>query len=290
MKTYLKAGIFLLIFFNSAFLTVQAQQSLNDKELVWYHPNFPPSNFVDGLMEGLGYNDQTEKYIAVQLKQYQHKFVVASYQRIIHSLKYAQGCVVGVYESEQRKKDLLFSIPYLLTFPNGLIIKEKELDKFKPYLNEKGFISIKALLANQQLFAGISGGRQYQGAIDNALLASSANNNIITSSNKDVFSGLLQMLDKNRIDYLFGFPEELEYHTSLGVLDNKMKFIPIDEMPRFLKTYIACSNNAWGIKTIAEINQLLFNIRSEAKFLRFYQFWLDFDSKKRHRSLTQQVF
>ena len=290
MNNYFNTRLFLFLLVGFIFFPVQAQQSLNDKELVWYHPNFPPSNFVDGLMEGLGYNDQTEKYIAAQLKQYQHKFVVASYQRIIHSLKYAQGCVVGIYKSEQRKKDLLFSLPYLLTFPNGLIVKEKEVDKFKPYLNDKGFISIKALLANQKLFAGISGGRQYKGAIDNALLASSANNNIITSSNKDVFSGLLQMLDKNRIDYLFGFPEELEYHTSLGVLDHKMKFIPIDEKPRFLKTYIACSNNAWGIKTIAEINQLLLTIRSEEKFLRFYQFWLDFDSKKRHRSLTQQAF
>jgi uncharacterized protein (TIGR02285 family) len=290
MKANLKFYLFLSVFVGFVCFPVQAQQSLNDQELVWYHPNFPPSNFVDGLMEGLGYNDQTEKFIATKLTQYQHKFVVASYQRIIHSLKYAQGCVVGIYKSEQREKDLLFSISYLLTFSNGLIIKEKDFDKFKPYLNEKGFISIKTLLANQQLFVGISGGRQYKGAIDKALLASSTNNNILTRSNTDVFFGLLQMLDKNRIDYLFGFPEELEYHTSLGVLDNKMKFIPIDEMPRFLKSYIACSKNAWGEKAITEINQLLLYARHKGEFPRFYQFWLDFDSKKRHRALTHQVF
>jgi len=256
------------------------------EEILWYHPNFPPANFVDGLMEGLGHNDQAEKFIAGELSQYQHKYIMASYQRIIHSLKFGEGCVVGIYKSNEREKKLTFSIPYLLTFPNGLVFKERNLNKFLPFIDKEGLISIKLLLDNERLLAGVADGREYKGTIDRELDLHRHKDNILVRSNNDVFSGLLQMLDKGRVDYIFGFPEELEHHTSLGVLDNKMKFLPIKEMPKFLTSYIACSKNDWGEKIIKDINSILMSHRKSHQFLRFYEFWLDFDSKKRHRQIS----
>jgi len=255
--------------------------------VLWYHPNFPPANFVEGLMAGLGHNDQTERFIASQLPQYHHDYITASYQRIMRSLKFGQGCAVGIYQSEEKQKKLAFSIPYLLTFPNGLIIIEEQFEKFKPYLDKSGSISIKKLLDDERLIAGIADGRKYQGAIDVELNLHRNNDNILVRSSSDVFSGLLKMLDKKRIDYLFGFPEELEYHTSLGVLGHKMQFLPISEMPRFLTSYIVCTKDAWGQQLIKEINEVLRTHRTTPEFLRFYEFWLDFESKKRHKNLSQ---
>ncbi len=260
------------------------------EELKWYHPNFPPANFVDGLMEGLGYHDQTEKFIAQALPQFQHSYTTAGYQRIIHSLKFDKGCIIGLHKSEQRRDKLTFSVPYLLTFPNGLVFKESDRKKFTPYVDDEGSISIKQLLDDESLIAGMASGRKYQGAIDIELDKHRHKDNIVARSNNDVFAGLLQMLDKNRIDYLFGFPEELEYHTSLGVLDHKMSFLPISEMPKFLTSYVACSKNAWGQKVIDEIDGLLLKNRADAKFLRFYEFWLDFESKKRHQKYSLNAF
>jgi len=261
--------------------------ALAQEKLTWYHPNFPPANFVEDLMEGLGHNDQAEKFIAKKLPQYQHQYATASYQRIMHSLKYGRGCSVGIYKSSDREEKLYFSQPYLLTFPNGLIIKEKQRHRFERYLDSNKAISIKKLLSDERLIGGIADGRKYQGAIDLELNNHRNKDNIIVRSNTDVFAGLLQMLDKDRIDYLFGFPEELAYHTSLGVLDNKIQFIPINEMPDFLTSYIVCSKSPWGEKVIVQVNKVLSKYRNQPEFLRFYRFWLDFDSKKRHVKLSQ---
>lgn len=276
-------------FFLFFFLLLISAESLGKEELLWYHPNFPPANFVEGLMGGLGYNDQAEKFISSQMLQYQHDYITASYQRIMHSLKFGHGCAIGFYKNAKIANNVIFSIPYLLTFPNGLIIKKKQLNEFIQYFDKNGSISIKALLENEKLLAGIADGRKYQGVIDIELAQHRNNDNIIVRSSIDVFSGLLMMLDKNRIDYLFGFPEELEYHTSLGVLDNEMQFIPISEMPKFLICYIICSKTPLGEKAIHEINKILLSNRTTPQFLRFYQFWLDFESKKRHRSFSQSV-
>ncbi len=260
------------------------------EQLTWFHPSFPPANFVDGLMEGLGHNDQAEKFIAKKLSHYQHHYITASYQRIMHSLKYGEGCSIGIYKSKDREDKLSYSIPYLLTFPNGLIIKEKQFSLFKKYLNNDKTISIKKLLDDESLLGGIADGRKYQGAIDLELNDHKNKDNIIIRSNTDVFFGLLQMLDKGRIDYLFGFPEELAYHTSLGVLEHKTLFIPISEMPKFLTSYIVCSKTPWGKAVIKDINEVLMAYRDTPLFLRFYEFWLDFESKKRHRNYTITEF
>ncbi|GLX79220.1 hypothetical protein tinsulaeT_25600 [Thalassotalea insulae] len=274
---------YLLLFIGLLYyhVNVLAQETIN-----WYHPNFPPANFVEGLMEGLGHNDQAEKFIASHMPNYNHNYITASYQRIIHNLKFNQGCSVGISKNPEREKKLFFSIPYLLTFPNGVIIKEEQFKQFSRYLEKNGTISVKRLLNDERLIAGIADGRKYQSFIDMELERHRSKDNIMVRSSTDVFSGLLQMLDRERIDYIFGFPEELAYHTSLGVLENKMQFIPISEMPRFLTSYVVCSKTRSGQKAIDEINLVLTKYRTTPEFLRFYEFWLDFDSKKRHKRIS----
>jgi len=263
----------------------------NDKnEITWYRPDFPPANFVSGLMEGLGYNDQTQKFLTQNLSQYQHHNAVASYKRVLHNLRFGNGCVIGLFKTQERQKYLTFSTPNLITFPNGIVFKEDDLMKFKPYINKDEFISIKKLLKNQSLVVGIADGRNYSGGINKYLFLYQHQSNIHLRSGTNVFTDLLNMLDRNRIDYLFGFPEELEYYSSLGVLQHKMRFVPVQEMPQYEQSYIACSKNIWGEKVIDDINILLAKYRSTSEYLRFYEFWLDFDSKRRHHQLSKEVF
>ena len=264
--------------------------SLSAKEIMWYRPDFPPANFVDGLMEGLGYNDQTHKYMLSKLPQYKHADIVSSYKRALHNIKHTNGCILGLYKTTERQDYLIYSEPNLLTFPNGVVIKEKDLTYFKQYIGKKGFISIKKLFADKSLIAGIADGRSYAGTIDTLLKSKQIASQVVLRSGENVFTGLLNMLDKNRLDFMFGFPEELEYYTSLGILSHKMKFIPIQEMPKYEKSYIACSKNDWGQATIKDIDQVIIEQRTSPQYLSFYEFWLDFDSKKRHHQLSLDVF
>ncbi|MFK5895140.1 MAG: TIGR02285 family protein [Pseudomonadota bacterium] len=289
ITNYLKRALYAFIigvFFCAVNSTGNAAET---KDLFWYFPDFPPANFVNGLMQGLGYNDQTQKFLMQNMPNYKHHKVIASYKRTLYDLKHKNGCAVGFYKDVEREKYLIFSLPNLLTFPNGLVIKEKDLPKFSQYLDKNNFISIYQLIKDQKLHLGVANDRRYAGAIDLAI-KQSHNHNIYFREGENVFSSLLHMLDSERIDYMFGFPEELEYHRSLGILQNKMKFIPIKEMLKYELSYIVCSKNSWGKSVIYDINKIIKKQRTSDQYLRFYEFWLDFDSKKRHHQLSKELF
>jgi uncharacterized protein (TIGR02285 family) len=267
-----------------------AKVSSSQEDIVWYRPDFPPANFVDGLMEGLGYNDQTQKFLAQYLTQYQHNNAIASYKRVLHNIRYSKGCVIGLYKNQEREKYLVYSMASLVVFPNGLVVKEKDYQKFSPYIDQSSFISLDKLIKDKTLKVGVADGRSYGEGIDLLVKKHRSDGHLLNRSGQNVFTSLLYMLDRSRIDYMFGFPEELEYSTSLGILQNKMRFIPIKEMPEFEETYIACSKNIWGQQVITDINQILKKYRAKPEYLRFYEFWLDFDSKKRHHQLSLKLY
>lgn len=267
-----------------------AAQAPDKHSIVWYHPDFPPANFVDSLLEGLGYADQIQKYLTQRLPQYHHYSVSASYQRIFHNIRYDQGCTIGLYKNKQRNEFLTYSMPMLLTFPNGVVVRAQDNAHFKRFINQDGYLNFSPLVHNKSLIFGVADGRSYSKVIDQFIQQNRNETNMMIRSGEDVFGALLKMLDRKRVDYILGFPEELAYHLSLGVLQNEMKFYPIAELTKYEFSYIACSKNAWGDQVIQDINHILQKDRLSPEFLRFFEFWLDFDSKKRHQQLSHQIF
>jgi len=182
-------------------------------EIIWYRADLPPSNFVDGLMEGLGYNDQIQKFFHAQLPEYGHSTVTAGYSRILHNLKSSNGCTIGLLKNPESETFLHYSIPSLLTFPNGIVIRDADYDKFKGAVNHDGYIAIGQMINQTSIRIGIAGGRIYGPGIDTLLDRHERNSNLVKRRGEDAFKSLLQMLDKFRLDYILGYPEELQLYT-----------------------------------------------------------------------------
>jgi len=258
--------------------------------ILWLKPDFPPANFVSGVLRGLGYADRIEELIVSQLNRFEHGEIVASYEGIIQYLKQRNGCAVGLIKTPERESFLEFTEVALLVYPNGLITRKDKLDEFSPYIDDKGFLSVKRLAKDSELIAGVADGRIYEGAIDEELITLQAANKVVRRSGDDVLAGLIRMVDLGRIDYTFGYPVEVEYHYSLGVVKNEMAFIKIKEMPAFIESYIVCRKNEWGRRVVNEINEVLLQHRTTPEFLHFYEFWLDIEIRTKHSDMAASYF
>lgn len=271
-------------------LALATSFNIKSDDILWLKPNFPPANFVSGLLHGLGYYDRMEEFIINRMDKYEHGHIVAGYGRILNYLKQRNGCAVGLIRNPERESFLAYSEVALLVFPNGVITRRDNIEKFAPHLNEDGRVMAKSLMKDTALMVGIAEGRIYDGVIDEIYSKSKNKPNIITRRGEDVLSGLISMLDLGRIDLTFGYPVELEYHLSLGVLKNEMVFLQIQEMPKFIESHVVCRNNAWGQGMIREIDKILLMYRSSSEFLHYYEFWLDFEIRNRHQELSKAYY
>ncbi|HAS87883.1 MAG TPA: hypothetical protein DCS48_01020 [Desulfovibrio sp.] len=182
---------------------------------------------------------------------YKHIDNSANYSRIIKQLKKSNSCCIAMYKNKEREKFIEFSQPPIIGLSNGVHILAKDIAKFKPFMDEEGRISIRALFNNSDLRMGIAKGRRYTGAVDQLTKKNQNSNKIYVYYKSDVFRGLIQLLETERtIDYVIGHPQEIRWLTKHKIVEDKFFFIPIKELPPYVLAYVGCTKNEWGKKVI----------------------------------------
>ncbi|MEW6983886.1 TIGR02285 family protein [Colwelliaceae bacterium 6471] len=256
----------------------------------WYKPDSPPGHIISGELAGQGYSDQMQNFLSKQLPEYKHKNVVASYERAVIEMQKNTGCIAGIFPNEYRREHLTYSVIRQLVFANGLIIPDRHYAKIAILLDQDGTISLETLLSQKELAftGGVSKGRIYGTSIDNVIAKNEFK--IVERASDDVFSGLLNMLAYNRVDYIFGYPVELQYALKRTNNSNKFHFIPLREMPEYLPSYVACSGSDAGKVIIEKINNVLIANRHTERFYNMYGQWLDAPSIKRLKKFSNKVF
>lgn len=252
--------------------------SIEENTIQWYKPDSPPGHIITGTLAGKGYNDQVQKIYIDQLPEFHHYNITANYQRSVIEMRKRTGCIVGIFQTEQRSKYLLFSKVRQLVFANGLIIPDHHYASILNLLDDKGTISLEAFINQTEstLIGGVSNKRIYGKIIDQYI--NNSTSNLLKRSSDNVFTGLLSMLDLKRIDYTFGYPVELQYFIKNNNISDKFHFIPIREMPEYLTSYTACSKTPKGKEIIKKINGYLIKNRQSDAFYNIYKNWLDEES------------
>lgn len=264
--------------------------SVSAATLRWYKPDNPPGHILTGDYAGKGYSDLMQNFLTERLTEYVHQNVVAGYHRATIEMQKDTGCIVGLFPTEERQQYLLFSKVKQLVFSNGLIIAKRHLPLLKPHLNDNGAISIDAVsaLASNKLIGGIATSRVYGESIDD--FVRHKDSKLIRRSSENVFTGLLQMLLSDRIDYTFGYPVELAYATSTQKMPEAFVFVPIIEMPEYQTSHIACSNDPIGKQVIDRINQILTEYRHKPEVIEMYSTWLEEGLANRFKTLSADYF
>lgn len=262
----------------------------NDNVINWYFANFPPGIISNGPMAGQGYHDILQEKINKSLTDYKHIYHSANFSRILKQIRMENSCCICLVKNEEREKYIYFSQPTMTGVMNGVHILTKRLKDFKPYMDAEGVISLNKLFYESQMCMGISKGRVYSGIVDKIIKDNPKSDKIVTYYKKDVFAGLIKILQaEHSIDYVIGFPQEINWLQLQGKVKDEFTFIMIKEMPRYIISHIGCSKNDWGKKVISRINRILGGKYMDA-YKKRYQKFLPPEAVKMHTATISHVF
>jgi uncharacterized protein (TIGR02285 family) len=284
----LKSPLYVLL----AFLFCTSIPSLSQAQdsITWMEAVAPPFFIHEGPLKGQGYEDIITEIIAQNLPQYEHKHTIANISR--HYQQWKQGeksCALAMYKTPEREEFAYFSIPSVFTLPIVLIITKDSFERFGGNKN----ISLQNVLESNSYVIGRSKNRSYGVAFDEVLNTYGNDQNIYSFEGGELSLNLFKMLLAGRIDALPALPEEAMYLAeTLGFKDQIMTLSVVENQQNndASITYVACSKNDWGKRTIDDINTVLVELRPTTTYRAAYERWLDPSSINDYRKLYQDVF
>ncbi len=264
-----------------------------DKETItWYSADFPPLSIPNGPKKGKGYNDLQVNMLINRLDNYEAKYRTANFKRIVQQIqKQEKACCASLIKKPEREIFMEFSIPWRVSFNNGIIFNKADRNKFASYIDKNGIISLKRIIDDGNLKLGISHGRSYKKEIDQIIDKVRKSEHVVEQAGQDVFQGLLYMLRKGRVDYILGYPHEAQYIASKMGKAEYFSFHTMAEIAKpYTIAYVGCPKNQWGKAVIKAANKIIKEIRVTPEFLGFYESYLDEDSKKAYKKMAQDYF
>jgi uncharacterized protein (TIGR02285 family) len=285
MPFRLTALFFLLAIINQP---TQADQ----QQITWLIIDSPPiyilnehkaPTSVNDLGSGTG--DRGLREIIDRLPNYQHKFILANPLRVWAEFSAEKNvCTVPSNKTSQREKYAYFA-PVGLTNSVGIVVRKDRMDKLQ--LNFSSTSLIQLISGRTDLRGYVASGRSFGESVDN-LLSTNGSNLIRQVVPAD--GNMLQMLDRNRMDYTIEYPQILEYYNRKHLFYHEMQFIPIDEAPQSIKVYVACTRNKWGEQVINDVARAIQDAAGTSAFRQATLDWMPPDLVTRDKKKFEKFF
>lgn len=239
------------------FLTVPVNGECQDDTITWYQAEFQPGTILEGPLKGQGYHDAVQSHLIESLPQYKHVVKTAHFGRIIEQLKMGNACSVALIRTSEREKFLYYSAPNVVGLMNGVHVLRSRINDFKPFVDQKGYISLQNLYSSTQFRMGVSKGRRYGKVIDSLVAGAGQSKKVYMDHRGTVFSSLAKLLQAGRIDYVIGYPQEIQWLVKTHAVDDVFAFFPIQEGPHYMTACVACTKNEWGKRVISQVEEIL---------------------------------
>jgi len=246
------------------------------EEITWPKPDFPPFAFLldETGMKDKGIDQLSIHYLIKKLpSEWNHYFEQANYKRIVNDIVDKQPKIIaGLFKNQKRiDRGVLYSkIPMHLALPNQLVILKTNYHHFLEFI-EFDKIDFEKLVLSKKQVVGVSHGRAYSGIID--IILDRHRDKIYTRSTSDE-NGLLQMLEKERIDATLEFPISAGYSAHKLNMKDKILLIPILGMEEYTEAYVAGPSNTWGKYKLKAIDRIMQKPETIKQFALFYSNWL----------------
>lgn len=264
---------------------------LASETLAWCSPDFSPYFIKKGELKHKGINDLIIKDLQTRLPQYQHRYLKANPSRIIAELTEGRKLLCSaLLKTPEREQKMLFSdMPLFLVHPNHLVILKSQHARFDPYIQGNGAIDLNQLLASE-LILGVATKRVYSGVIDKFVMDYASNNDVVKTSNSNVYQSLLNMLQRKRIDFTFGYPIETSFVSAKLNMEDLFEVIPVVNMQSLYPVYITTPDTLWGKEILTSVEAVYNNKKAIMQFSAYYQAWLDEVTKVRYQQQVSEYY
>jgi len=235
-------------------LTIAATASAAD-DVLWMVPEFPPAFIPGPFRAGEGYGDRQLDFLTSHLPQFNHTRIAAPGSRLWHEIGRRDGvCTLAAARLPDREKIAAFSARAFHGTANRVIVRTDQLPRFQPYLDSSGALDLTRLAADDKLRGAYTETTSYGPNID-AFVRNNAR-----KAPLQMVSHLrmpLALLDKRRVDFVFGYYMEMNYFRQLDRLGDNFTALPTTPEMAPLGGHVACSNGPLGREVIAAVDALL---------------------------------
>lgn len=261
----------------------------NAESITWISTELAPMTMPVGERAGEGYIDQIYKYLVEVLPQHSLKEEVVPLPRVMFMAQRGGSiCTSLLFQTPEREAYLRFTPPYGYLYPIGVVTRASDQAQFAPYISKSGnFILDKALL-DSRLGLGIAGGRSYGAKIDAVVKpqAEAGAKNVQQIYQDESTKVLLAMLERQRFDYMFAFPSEIEFFTGPT---NNLRFFPIEGNSDLLPGRFSCTKSADTDRVFADLTRLVQTRKVQLTFMAAYERWLPKYLIKPYRQRLQEL-
>ncbi|MFZ6653838.1 TIGR02285 family protein [Undibacterium sp. TJN19] len=261
--------------------------------ITWYTYQLPPLYIQEGPDKGQGIIDLAlQRHLIPGMPGYQHKIVNVPLKRLELMLKEdPTACALGLLKKPEREKTMLFSSPFFAQIPPGAMLPAALVSQLKPYLRAGDKLSLRDLLADENLVVGVHNGRSYGAGIDEMLLSYADKKNVYINSTTNPAKSLFQMNALGRVNLMLGFPYEASFLNEKDTADFiDLKFFPLLEQPAYLPGHAVCAKGAFGEQAIRQINTVFARREILEAVASYYEARLNEDARPLARQVFAQAF
>jgi uncharacterized protein (TIGR02285 family) len=281
MENLRQAGVLLMAW--AVALTATAEP------VTWISAEMAPMSMPVGDRAGEGYMDQIYKYLVAALPQHSLKEEVVPLPRVMFMAQRGGGiCTSLLLQTPEREAYLRFTPPYGYLYPIGVVTRASDQAQFAPYISKAGYFMLDKALQDPRLGLGIAGGRSYGGKIDAWVKpqVEAGAKNIQQIYQDESTKVLLAMLERQRFDYMFAFPIEIEYFTGAS---NSLRFFPIEGNSELLPGRFGCTKSTETDRIFADLMRLVQTRKVQPTFMAAYERWLPKYMIKSYRQRLQEL-
>jgi uncharacterized protein (TIGR02285 family) len=242
----------------------------------WLLPNSPPFYISDNSDE-LGICEALVEKLRTSLPEVEHNLLIIPQARINKMMRYGEKvCFPCMIYRKQGNALATFSHPTVIYPPFAIAASINTVNQIKAKYGSP--LDIKLLLNDHSFQLGRENARRFGALLQPILEQSHAyQNSALIYNSTESTTALINMIKKNRIDYIIEYPVNINYQKSIG--NNSLAMIEIKQLKNhFIYGAIGCATSAkdnFGIKAISLINEALKNsILKDKEYIKYIKRWM----------------
>lgn len=255
----------------------------------WVGTDLAPMTMPQGEHAREGYIDQLYKYLVDAMPQHTLQEEIVPLTRVMFmAQRNGPICMSILFQTPERETFLRFTAPYGYLYPIGVVTRDSDQGRFAPYITKSGNFLLEKALQDAQMGLGVASGRSYGAKIDSLVkpLVTAAAGNVQQVFQDESTKVLLAMLGRQRFDYMFAFPSEVEF---FGGPSNGFRFYPIEGNSDLLPGRFSCTKSPETDRVFADVSRLVQNRKVQPTFMAAYERWLPKYLIKPYRQRLQEL-
>ena len=273
-----------------SFEQISPPSAANNPTIIWIiEDTFEWQDYINKISKTISQETATIIMRGLGELGYQLDFVKATgdrAERMLHNE--VSACISSRIKNTTREKFSIFSLPHESYLGQQLYRLAQASPLNENVLNNRGeIISLARLFGHYpaQVLA-IASGVSYGVRIDQQI-AELSNNNVFIRAGANRISSLMNMLLKNRIDYIISYPQDINI---INRDDVHLESYTIADSPLYFIGHVSCSKTASGQKIIESINVILQQAYLNNELYFAHEKWLLTGDLPKLRKYYQEVF